>query len=143
MEFFAGAVTTTIILYLSMKYFEKLYSISEEPKRYNFTQSSLHEMIKPLLPQEIFKVENKKTQSYEYERKTNVRVIILDGMAYWIKDNKFYESEINEQGIDKEASRIVDTIGMDKVQLDKMLFIMDKLREGLSNDSGDSGEQWV
>jgi hypothetical protein len=29
---------------------------------------------------------------------------------------------------------------MDKVQLDKMLFIMDKLREGLSNDSGDSGE---
>jgi predicted DNA-binding protein YlxM (UPF0122 family) len=141
MEFFAGAVTTTIILYLSMKYFEKLYSISEEPKRYNFTQSSLHEMIKPLLPQEIFKVENKKTQSYEYERKTNVRVIILDGMAYWIKDNKFYESEINEQGIDKEASRIVDTIGMDKVQLDKMLFIMDKLREGLSNDSGDSGEQ--
>jgi hypothetical protein len=141
MEFFAGVVTTTIILYLSMKYFEKLYSISEEPKMNNFTQSYLHEMIKPLLPQEIFKAENKKTQSYEYERKTNVRVIILDGMAYWIKDNKFYESEINEQGIDKEASRIVDTIGMDKVQLDKMLFIMDKLREGLSNDSGDSGEQ--
>jgi hypothetical protein len=139
-DFIAGAVTITIILYLAMKYFEKLYSISEEPKRYNFTQSSLHEMIKPLLPKDIFKVENKKTQSYEYEKRTNVRVIILDGMAYWIKDNQFYESEINEQGIDKERSRIVDTIGMDKVQLDKMLFIMDKLREGLSNDSGDSGE---
>lgn len=140
MDFIAGAVTITIILYLAMKYFEKLYSISKEPKRYNFTQSSLHEMIKPLLPKDIFKVENKKTQSYEYEKRTNVRVIILDGMAYWIKDNQFYESEVNEQGIDKEGSRIVDTIGMDKVQLDKMLFIMDKLREGLSNDSGDSGE---
>ena len=105
-----------------------------------FTQSSLHEMIKPLLPQDIFKVENKKTQSYEYEKRTNVRVIILDGMAYWIKDNQFYQSNINEQGIDKENSRVVDTMGMDKVQLDKMLFIMDKLREGLSNDSGDSGE---
>lgn len=140
MDFIAGAVTITIILYLAMKYFEKLYSISKEPKRYNFTQSSLHEMIKPLLPKDIFKVENKKTQSYEYEKRTNVRVIILDGMAYWIKDNQFYESEVNEQGIDKEGSRIVDTIGMDKVQLDKMLFIMDKLREGLSNDSGDSGD---
>jgi hypothetical protein len=140
MDFIAGAVTITIILYLAMKYFEKLYSISEEPKRYKFTQSSLHEMIKPLLPQDIFKVENKKTQSYEYEKRTNVRVIILDGMAYWIKDNQFYQSNINEQGIDKENSRVVDTMGMDKVQLDKMLFIMDKLREGLSDDSGDSGE---
>ena len=140
MDFIAGAVTITIILYLAMKYFEKLYSISEEPKRYNFTQSALHEMIKPLLPKDIFKVENKKTQSYEYEKRTNVRVIILDGMAYWIKDNQFYQSDINEHGINKEGSRVVDTIGMDKVQLDKMLFIMDKLREGLSNDSGDSGE---
>jgi hypothetical protein len=140
MEFISGAVTATVILYLAMKYFEKLYRISEEPKRYNFTQSGLHEMIKPLLPEEVFIVENKRTQSYEYEKKTNVRVIILDGMAYWIKDNQFYESEINDQGINKETSRVVDTIGMDKVQLDKMLFIMDKLREGLSNDSGDSGE---
>jgi hypothetical protein len=140
MDFFIGAATATVILYFAMKYLEKLFNISEEPKRYNFTQSALHEMIKPLLPEEIFKVENKRTQSYEYEKKTNVRVIILDGMAYWIKDNKFYEAEINDQGINKEGSRVVDTIGMDKVQLDKMLFIMDKLREGLSNDSGDSGD---
>lgn len=140
MEFIIGSVTTALLLYLVMKYFEKLYSISEEPKRYSFTQSALHEIIKPLLPDEIFKIEKKNTQSYEYERKINVRVIILEGMAYWIKDNQFYEAEINDQGINKEASRIVDTIGMDKVQLDKMLFIMDKLREGLSNDSGNSGE---
>jgi hypothetical protein len=30
---------------------------------------------------------------------------------------------------------------MDKVQLDKMLFIMDQLRDGKQNDSGDSRNQ--
>jgi hypothetical protein len=30
---------------------------------------------------------------------------------------------------------------MDKVQLDKMLFIMDQLRDGKKNDSGDSRNQ--
>ena len=62
-------------------------------------------------------------------------------MAYWIKDNQFYQSNINEQGIDKENSRVVDTMGMDKVQLDKMLFIMDKLREGINDDSRGSRDE--
>ena len=37
--------------------------------------------------------------------------------------------------MDKESAEKVDTIHMDKVQLDKMLFIMDKLREGIDDDS--------
>ena len=31
--------------------------------------------------------------------------------------------------IDKAQATIVDTMGMDKVELDKMLFIMDELRK--------------
>jgi hypothetical protein len=42
--------------------------------------------------------------------------------------------------INKEAAEQVDTMGMDKVQLDKMLFIMDKLREGINDDSRGSGD---
>jgi hypothetical protein len=30
---------------------------------------------------------------------------------------------------------------MDSVELDKMLFIMDRLREGLDNDSGSTGNK--
>jgi hypothetical protein len=43
--------------------------------------------------------------------------------------------------IDKDSAEQVDTISMDKVQLDKMLFIMDKLREGINDDSRGSGDK--
>lgn len=141
MGFFVGSITTAIILYASMKYFERLYAISKRPIKYKFSQSSLHEMIKPLLPDDLFLPKPKKTQSFLHEQRTNLRVIILDGMAYWIKDHKFYEADIDGHDIDKDSARVVDTMGMNKVQLDKMLFIMDRLREGLPNDSGSAGDE--
>jgi hypothetical protein len=45
---------------------------------------------------------------------------------------------MNGTEIDGANATLVDTMGMDKVQLDKMLFIMDQLRDGNKNDSGDS-----
>jgi len=82
-----------------------------------------------------------RTQSKKHYDKTNVKVIILDNEAYWIKDNIFYKAPIDGQSIDKESAEEVDTIHMDKVQLDKMLFIMDKLREGINDDSRGSGDK--
>lgn len=76
-----------------------------------------------------------KTQSQKHFKETNVRVIIVDNEAFWIKNNIFYKAQVSDQGVDKNTTQQVDTITMDKVQLDKMLFIMDKLREGTENDS--------
>lgn len=97
--------------------------------------------IKPLLPDmsNIKKIKN--TQSLNYERKINVKIIILDNYAYWIKENQFYKAEMVNNLIDPDTTTTVDTIGMDSIQLDKMLFIMDKLREGLDNDSGSTRNQ--
>jgi hypothetical protein len=82
-----------------------------------------------------------KTQSANHYDKTNVKVIILDSQAYWIKDNIFYKAPLVGQSIDKDLAEEVDTISMDKVQLDKMLFIMDRLREGINDDSRGSGDK--
>ena len=82
-----------------------------------------------------------KTQSTNHYDRTNVKVIILDNQAYWIKDNIFYKAPLVGQSIDKDLAEEVDTISMDKVQLDKMLFIMDKLREGITDDSRGSGDK--
>lgn len=76
-----------------------------------------------------------KTQSTIQHDKTNIKVIILDNNAYWIKDNMFYKAPLVNELIDKESAEQVDTMGMDKVQLDKMLFVMDRLREGIVDDS--------
>ena len=79
------------------------------------------------------------TQSSNHYKKTNIRVIILDKKAYFIKDGGFYSAEMDGDLVDKQTATLVDTMGMDKIQLDKMLFIMDQLRDGENNDSGYSG----
>jgi len=60
----------------------------------------------------------------------------MEDQAYWIKDNIFYTADVMGDGVDKDTTRRVDTMVMNKVQLDKMMFIIDRLREGNSNDSG-------
>jgi len=82
-----------------------------------------------------------RTQSKIHYDKANIKVIIFDNDAYWIKDNIFYKAPLVDELIDKDAAEQVDTIHMDKVQLDKMLFIMDKLREGINDDSRSSGDE--
>jgi hypothetical protein len=99
------------------------------------------EIIKPLLPPQETKKINKNTQAYKHEEKTNVRVIILDDQAFWIKDNLFYTADFFENIIDKDSTTVVDIMSMDQVQLDKMLFIIDQLRDGKDNDSSSSGDK--
>jgi hypothetical protein len=81
-----------------------------------------------------------KTQSRKYHEKMNIKVIIVDDNAYWVKDNIFYTAPMIDEHIDNDMVQEVDTISMDKVQLEQMLFIMDKLREGIDNDSRSSGD---
>jgi hypothetical protein len=113
--------------------------IRENPFRYS--QSHIHEIISPLVPnlREYKKIIPR--QSSNQEEKTNIKVVIFDNKAYFVRDAKFYCAEMHGTEIDGANATLVDTMGMDKVQLDKMLFIMDQLRDGKKNDSGDSGNQ--
>lgn len=139
MEYFLGSVITFALVFFTTKIIS-LNSFSNDKLVVRYSQSHIHSIVSPVLPpQEVLKAP-RKSQSMELEAKTNIKVIIVDGQAYWIKDNSFFVADLEGKNVDGSTARIVDTIHMDKVQLDKMLFIMDKLREGLSNDSGDSGE---
>lgn len=82
-----------------------------------------------------------KTQSRKYHEKMNIKVIIVDQNAYWVKDNIFYTAPMINEHINNDLAQQVDTISMDKVQLEQMLFIMDKLREGIEDDSRSSGNE--
>jgi hypothetical protein len=131
----AAGITLTILLVLFTyvfasrnKYTSPIVSQSMLLYRFNGTKKYSRKM-------------SSRTQSKRHYDKTNVKVIILDNQAYWIKDNIFYKAPLVGQSIDKEAAEEVDTISMDRVQLDKMLFIMDKLREGINDDSRGSGDK--
>lgn len=140
MEYFVGSLSTLIILYVITKIMS-INSFSDNLPV--LRQSSIHQIVKPFIPEEA-KIRPKtiiNRQSRKHEDKTNVRVIIMDNQAYWIRDNVFYTAELDGQEIQKETTKAVDIMTMDKVQLDKMLFIMDRLREGSENDRGSTGNQ--
>ena len=138
-EYFIGAfVGIFFIIFIQNK---NKIKVNKKDFVIKYSQSHMHEIVKPLLPPQEGKKINRNTQAYKHEEKTNVRVIVLDGQAFWIRDNLFYSADFLGDVIDKESTSVVDTMGMDKVQLDKMLFIIDQLRDGKDNDSSSSGDK--
>jgi hypothetical protein len=132
MDFLLGTVTTTLILFIFL-----VFLINKRNKREPFfvirySQSHIHRILSPLLPQvdQITKAVVKNNQSRKHLKDTNIKVLIVEGKAYWTKNNVFYVSNIVDGDIDKNNAQVVDTMGMNKVELDKMLFIIDQLRKG-------------
>jgi hypothetical protein len=140
MEYFLGSVITMVAMFFATKLISSEKKVVQaNPFRYS--QSHIHEIVSPLIPhlREYKKITPR--QSRNQEEKTNIKVIIFDDKAYFVKDATFYCADMHGTEIDGANATVVDTMGMDKVQLDKMLFIMDQLRDGKKNDSGDSRNQ--
>lgn len=140
MEYFLGSVITMVAFFVATKIISSEKKVTRE-NPFRYSQSHIHEIISPLVPnlREYKKIIPR--QSRNQEEKTNIKVVIFDNKAYFVRDAKFYCAEMHGTEIDGANATLVDTMGMDKVQLDKMLFIMDQLRDGKKNDSGDSRDQ--
>ena len=89
----------------------------------------------------MFSPIKKPTQSDNCEKLMNVKVLFIDKEAYWIKENALFIAD-QEDGIVKEdTARRVDTMGMNGVQLEKVMYIVDILNEGNENDRGYTGNK--
>lgn len=78
------------------------------------------------------------TQSTKHFDGSRLKILMTESNAYWIKDNAVYVADIDNGIILEESSKIVDTMGMDKVELDELMFIVETLTEGNSDDSRNS-----
>jgi hypothetical protein len=134
MEYFFGSLITLLI----MSYFGKrsANAMSKPLKTLRLSQSYIDSIIADKILKDFFPKPQKKTQSLEHTKKDEVRVIILEGEAYWIVDQTLYTAEILDGAVDNETTKKVDTMTMDDVQLEKTQFIVQKLTEGKGNDSG-------
>jgi hypothetical protein len=141
MEYLIGSVVTLIAFLVVSKNLSRHKLDSPPDFRVRYTQSYIQDLVGParellaLLP-----VPRKPSQSIEHHEKSHVRVVFSEGKAYWIANNTFYEAEMIDGIVQNEIAKAVDIMGMNKVQLDKMMFIVEKLTEGLSNDSGSPGK---
>lgn len=139
MEFFLGA----LIMLVAFVIFTSIPSANIDLRStpINHSQSRTYELILPFLGNEIYFEEIKPTQSRLFMQQNTLRIFFLGKNAYWIKDNKLFKADTMNGEIQEETAVEVDTIGMNSVQLEETIFIVEKLREGFINDSWDSGNK--
>lgn len=138
MEYLLGSIMTIALLIISKKFFihpTKTFNNSEMIR----SQSNTFTLIKPYL--QMFNFDKKiVTQSSKHTDSQYVRVVLVDHKAYWISNNTFFVADEIDGAIDKESAKPVDTMGMDKVQLDKMMFIVETLTEGEGDEHWSTGQ---
>ena len=109
-----------------------------------YRQSNIYEMVKDVIPKEMFDKPKVITQSQKHVQKNMLKVVITEGKAYWILDNVFYTANAINGRVDESTVEPLDIQNLPKKDLSKMLSILDDLRKGMeSNDSGSSGNNGV
>ena len=101
-----------------------------------YSQTHINELIRDSLPDYLFSPVRLPSQSSNHEKSINLKVLFLEKEAYWIKGNALFIADQEDGVVREETARRVDTMGMDRVQLEKVIYIVDILNEGNQNDSG-------
>jgi hypothetical protein len=81
-----------------------------------------------------------KTQATDFHDKVALRVLIVDDKAYWIEHNTLFEASIIDGQMDPSSTKTIDTMVLDKVELDKIIFVVDKLTERPDDEGSSSGK---
>ena len=136
MEYFAGSVVTLVTMYIVAKLVNHPKNNIKSIKT-NFSQSRQYELTADFMPMPVSKPVV--SQSTRHNHSQYTRIFFIGDDAYWIEDNRVYTAKFSNGIIDQENKKTVDMTTIDKVELDKMIFVVERLTEGLSNDSGNSG----
>jgi hypothetical protein len=141
MEYFIGSIATLISLWVFSVVVKK-ETKQIKPIKISRTQSYSYEIIKPVLPiLELLKQEPMDTQASRHAEKSTVKVLLVGSSVYWIAQNSLYTANFIDGKIDEESTKMVDTMALDDVQLDKIIFIVDTLTKEDSNDSSNPGDK--
>ena len=109
-----------------------------------YRQSSIYEIVKDVVPKQRFDKPKVITQSQRHIQKNMLRVVIADGSAYWILNNVFYTANAINGRVDEETIKPLDIENMPTKELDKMLSILDDLKQGVGpNDSSSTGNKGI
>lgn len=100
-----------------------------------YTQSDIHMIVKHFVPKDLFDEPKSPSQARKHLKNNSVRVLMIEDQAYWVHNNMFYMADIADGLVNPETVKPVDTSNMSNRDIDKMLFILDSLKNGNSDDS--------
>lgn len=146
MEYVLGSLITIGIAFVTNRVYKRKLAksrlklpIMSQAYKYKYLQLTY-----PFLQFEGRRGSNLKTQATDYHDKRSTKIVILQDQAYWIGMGGLQTGIMNESGeVIRDSIKIVDTMSMDSVELDKIITIIDTLTEGKQNDSGNPGHKGV
>jgi len=106
-----------------------------------YRQSDIHKLLKYFFSIPLSNSEKPSSQLTKHKEKSMIKVIVLNNEAYWVSDNTFYVAEAIDREVQPHTAQPVNTNGLSKPELNKMLFILDSLKNGKKNDSGGTGDK--
>jgi hypothetical protein len=113
-------------------------------KKHKYSQSHIYEIVKGIVPRQQFDKPKVVTQSQKHIQKNMLKVVITEGKAYWILYSVFYTANAINGRVDEETIKPLDVYNMSTEELDKMLSILDDLKQGVGpNDSSSSGNKGI
>lgn len=94
----------------------------------SFSQSSLHNAIKDLLPSNNDLRQPVLSQSRKHNKQKSIKVIYTpDQKAYWVVHNTFYCADLIDGQFDPSTGKPISTEGLSKKEIETLLFILDNL----------------
>ena len=126
LEYFLGSIST-IIAVVTLNILTRK-NLSKNKFKVKTSQSYLYKLLSDIAVKDMEK-SNRDKQSDNYLKKHSLKVVIVENKAYWIKDNQLYVADSTSDGIDGDSTSKVDTMAMDAVELEKTMFIVEKLSE--------------
>ena len=138
-----------LVIGLTLLSYWSIIKISNKKKmiflsKNKYRQSYIYEMVKDVIPKQRFDKPKVITQSQKHIQKNMLRVVIADGSAYWILNNVFYTANAINGRVDEETIQPLDIENMPTKELDKMLSILDDLKQGVGpNDSSSTGNKGI
>jgi hypothetical protein len=106
-----------------------------------YRQSDIHRLLKYFFSISLLNSDKPSSQLTKHKEKSMIKVIVLNNEAYWVSNNTFYVAQAINGEVQRHTAEPVNTNGLSKPELNKMLFILDSLKNGNKNDSGGTGDK--
>lgn len=141
MEYFLGSALTLAIIFIVAQQLNKDNNTSPKLK-IKRSQSHIYSLLSPEYSgYNNFLKPSLNTQATENLKKKEVRVVFYENQAYWIANGVLLTADVVDGQIDQNSTKGVDTMGVDKVELNKLSMIVEKLTEESVNDNRNSGNE--
>ena len=133
MDYILGVITAVFAIYAVRRFW---YPLSKpKPVYVKYSQSHMFELIRPSIEMMMSFPQYVETQSRKHLERNIVNVLIYEDKAYWIRDNSVFVANVVDGAVDQQSAATIDAMKLDKLGLERLSFVIDKLTEGGRDDS--------